>query len=545
MKPITRSLLILLQKTFKSGANQDFTLLFLNKEGKTLLGKRYSNFIFLFLILFITFLAIGIANGSLHYLEKKMNDPFINWVSVDIPFGRADSVPSYIKQLTLDTVERERLEYANIKAFTFCYLSFYDKKGTSHYSRRGRTIEADDPLLTEIFNRPGNLLKGRQFKSNDELGLIVTAKLLIKLNYNPNSTVLFINHAIGDPTNNEKDIPVPLPILAVVKDLPGLTDFFVTPNFHIQRYETPGENPFNPAFTNHIELLTFTKSDANKLEKAVSGFFKNNLTFQQYDPRPWQDTNARAYETAYVVKIGLKPDTSYALRKNIFSALSQEKEVRKINFIHYYDFYTSTSAFDTNVLKSYDRMSIKMLKLAKVNALGGHLLKKFNLRLDMAQVQTVENYSFISNLTNIISLTLIVFSILSICLFISSLLKNHLERMKMNIGTFKAFGLDNKALAQIYVAIIFMFIFSAMALAILLSWIYGNLGGVRFLFFLTGREVEANENYFELVKPWSDHSLIGWSAFSVIFIFLTSYVVLKYITGKIFSKTPGDLIYDR
>ena len=117
--------------------------------------------------------------------------------------------------------------------------------------------------------------------------------------------------------------------------------------------------------------------------------------------------------------------------------------------------------------------------------------------------------------------------------------------MKMNIGTFKAFGLDNKSLAQIYVAIIFMFVFSAMVLAILCSWIYGNIGGVRILFYLTGHQVEANEHYFELVKPWTEHSVIGWTAFSIVLIFTTSYLVLKYITGKIFSKTPGDLIYDR
>jgi hypothetical protein len=529
----------------KTGTNHDFTFLFLKKEGKTLLGKRYSNFIFLFLILFITFLAIGIANGSLHYLEKKMNDPFINWVSVDIPFGRADSVPAYIKLLTNDTIERERIEYSDVTAFTFCYLSFYDKKGTSRYSHRGRTIEANDPLLADIFNRTGNILKGRPFKSNDELGLIVTAKLLTKLNYNPGSTVLFLNHAMGDPTDINNDIPVPLPILAVVKDLPGLTDFFVTPNFFIQRYESGDENPFNPTFSNNIELITFSKSDNKRLLDAVTSFFNRNSSFQQYAPHPWTDTNSRAYQTTHVVKIGIKPDTSYIIRKNIFAALSQDKEVKKVNYIHYYDFYTSVSSFDSSILKSYDRMSVKLLDLGKLNPLQEHLEKKFKLRLDMAQVQTRENYFFISNLTNIISLTLIVFSILSICLFISSLLKNHLERMKMNIGTFKAFGLDNKSLAQIYIAIIFIFIFSAMVFAIILAWIYGNLGGVRFLFYLTGHEVEVNEDYFELVKPWKEHYVIGWLAFSVIFIFATSYLVLKYITGKIFSKSPGDLIYDR
>jgi hypothetical protein len=544
MKLFMKALLIHLQKLIIPSANPDFTFLFLKKEGKTLLGKRYSNFIFLFLILFITFLAIGIANGSLQYLEKKMNDPFINWVSVDIPVGRVDSVPEYIKQLSENKIEKERLEYSTVNAFTFCYLSFYDKKGTSHYFRKGRTIEADDPLLKEIFSRPGNVLKGRPFRSNDELGLIVTSKLLEKLKYNPKSTILFLNHAIGDPSNNDKDIPLPLPVLAVVKDLPGLTDFFVTPNFFIQRYES-SENPFNPALTNNIELMTYTKPEAQKLFEAVTVFINKNSTFKQFDLHPYQDTNSRAYQTAYIVKIGIKPDTSYMVRKNIFSAISQDKEIRKVTFIHYYDFYTSASSFDTNVLKSYDRMSIKLLNLGKLDSLKDFLEKSYNFRLDMAQVQTRQNYFFISNLTNIISLTLIVFSILSICLFISSLLTNHLERMKMNIGTFKAFGLDNKSLAQIYIAIIFMFVFSAMVFAILFSWIYGSVGGVRLLFFLAKHQVEANESYFELIKPWTENSIIGWSAFSIILIFTTSYIVLKYITRKIFSKTPGDLIYDR
>ena len=68
----------------------------------------------------------------------------------------------------------------------------------------------------------------------------------------------------------------------------------------------------------------------------------------------------------------------------------------------------------------------------------------------MGQIESRDNYNLVTNLTRILSVVLIGFSVLSISLFLSNIFKRHLEKIKMNIGTFKAFGIDNKTLQFIY-----------------------------------------------------------------------------------------------
>jgi len=67
--------------------HKDFKKIFYKNEGVELNGKKRFNFWILFSILTITFIAIGFAAGSLKYLKKKMDDPYINWFNVDLPAG--------------------------------------------------------------------------------------------------------------------------------------------------------------------------------------------------------------------------------------------------------------------------------------------------------------------------------------------------------------------------------------------------------------------------------------------------------------------------
>jgi hypothetical protein len=107
----------------------------------------------------------------------------------------------------------------------------------------------------------------------------------------------------------------------------------------------------------------------------------------------------------------------------------------------------------------------------------------------------------------------------------------------MNIGTFKAFGLDNASLESIYMTIIFIFVFTAMVCAFLISWGLGSIGGARMFLYLISHQIEKEQNYFDLLNYWS--------LISIFLITFTSYLVLKYTTRNIFRHTPGDLIYDR
>ncbi|MEO1451199.1 MAG: ABC transporter permease, partial [Bacteroidota bacterium] len=185
----------------------------------------------------------------------------------------------------------------------------------------------------------------------------------------------------------------------------------------------------------------------------------------------------------------------------------------------------------------YDYLAVNFVNTSSVRNFKDYLKEEFDLDIDMAQIEAKENFSFVTRLTRIISLVLIGLSVLSICLFVSSIFRRHLDKIRRNIGTFKAFGLDNGTLMQTYLVLINVFIGISMAGGLLLAWIFGALGGIRLILRLTQNKIEAGESYFQLGNVWT---LIAIGA-----VLLISFLVLYLTANKILRRSPGDLIYDR
>ena len=62
----------------------DFDKLFFDKEYMSLTEEFGINFFLIVFILFLTFFAFSFSIGSIDYLDKRMNDPFTNWVDVPV-----------------------------------------------------------------------------------------------------------------------------------------------------------------------------------------------------------------------------------------------------------------------------------------------------------------------------------------------------------------------------------------------------------------------------------------------------------------------------
>ena len=69
---------------------EDYFKLFVCREGKIVLGRKFSNLWLLTGVLTLTFLAIAFSNASLGYLSFKMNDPFINWLNIENNSDKSD-----------------------------------------------------------------------------------------------------------------------------------------------------------------------------------------------------------------------------------------------------------------------------------------------------------------------------------------------------------------------------------------------------------------------------------------------------------------------
>ena len=107
----------------------------------------------------------------------------------------------------------------------------------------------------------------------------------------------------------------------------------------------------------------------------------------------------------------------------------------------------------------------------------------------------------------------------------------------MNIGTFKAFGLDNNTLKVIYLQLLIPFIFLCIIVALSLSYVFGILGGIRFILNCLNITLEQGQHYFRLNNIWT--------YISIIIVMISSFFILIRTANSILTQTPGDLVNDR
>jgi ABC-type antimicrobial peptide transport system permease subunit len=334
-----------------------------------------------------------------------------------------------------------------------------------------------------------------------------------------------------------QDLIVPIPVRAIVRNLPGLNMFMTTSYFYYARYFSPSGNPFDPTDNLYVNVFMDQSKDdiSEAFDEAFEAFINRTRYAEEFDPEYFITSDSLPYQAGAVARIDFDPVPSWEEKQAFFDEFTNSNEFKSLNVNFYRKYPFDLPPYDE--YDRYDQLAINFSSLDKVEEMKNMLKEDYEIELDMAQIEARKNYNFVTRLTLVISFFLIGFSILSICLFISHVFEKHLDKIKMNIGTFKAFGLDNTSLRQIYLSIIFLLVFVAVVLSLLLAALFGYLGGVRGLIYLFNFSLEPGENYF---------SLFDWpTALATIIVLLIIYFVLRGTAKRIIGNTPGDLIYNR
>ena len=155
----------------------------------------------------------------------------------------------------------------------------------------------------------------------------------------------------------------------------------------------------------------------------------------------------------------------------------------------------------------------------------------YRVQLEMAQVSSKENFNAVSVMANILSWAMIVFSMVCIIMFIVNMLQSYFQKVRRNLGTFKAFGISSGALIKVYVLIILAIIVAAIVIALAAAWL------VQVLLPLVGVLKDGTFNYLSL---WSVKTVV-----SVLVMIVATVVTVVAVMRKLLRRTPGDLIYDR
>jgi ABC-type lipoprotein export system ATPase subunit len=593
--------------------NPDFSDLFIKNEGGILLGagQKLAHFRTLFFALFVTFLGIGFATGSLNYLREKMDDPFVNFVTTSVPSEKQTEVASIIEYYNKDTVLLNKYKINVFTGFTIFPLEIYNKKANDLSLITGRTITLNDPLLKELFREKENVVAGNTnglFNEYD-CGFIVSENLLTKLGLTPDARfikvkILTSNVGSADTTgeisfNNTSDNYelVPVPIRAVLKKIPGDLnqdiDFLITDYLHLNlldNHEPSKEYPFHPTHTKSL-VMYYNTSDSTEIREfrdtvkyiirkhpaIMQGFKMRNLNlinFEEYrENLPFivqempaevegQEAGAatQAQDSTYAPPAVNYASPGFQIQVGFMGRKPDYKQIMVM-----YDSiatYLTALKFDASKLElvyqpnkrpvelkntnpRLDRMIIHFKKLDKVEEFAKFLetTKYKYLRLDMAKIMSMKNYNYVANLTTGIIIFLIALSVYFISYFVANVIANHLDRIRMNIGTLMAFG--TSGLKYIYMNLISSYMIVSIIVAFLAVCLTGyayTCRGILWLIYFFRRGFRTD---FSL-EPGSYFDIFNeWTLVAVVLIFILSSILSRMKINEVLKETPGNLIFGR
>jgi len=519
---------------------EDFKKLFYKRETEALIGKNSRNLWLVFGIFFVLFISLGFAFGSIKYFRDKSTDVFVRYVTSDIKATSGGIINQIRSKLFILKNDKETLDKHMVNDIEFFIHNYRDfaLPGKIPRNVKFRSITWNDPLVNEIIKETG--IVGNGFLDSTDYGVIITEDLLIKkLGWNKKRSIYpkFLTYSPGIG----KDVIVP--VRAVVTALPDGFEMIATNMLVIDSYQSrifKGNN-------NKNNLLIYIDCDLEYMEE-ITTHVQNFIDKTQSNyPKVYGSTIDTCFISSEpIIKIEINFDNTISQVQledyfTEFANLPELLESIKIDSQKIYRgcYFTNPSNpqfFDLKYHKSrIHEYTVVFKELKQIKEFAKYLEEEINTKLEMTKIEQLRNYSLVVNLARILAFILIIFSSFLVSLFLSNILSNHLQSIKMNVGTFKAFGVE---VNRIYFVTMQVFLVIPMVGALIIS---GILGYTKVVFgilqLITGEFRLEKELYFDFNN---------WLMVVTIAIIITINIFLfkKIINNKL-GGAPSDLIYDR
>lgn len=510
-----------------SKKQNSFDRLLLQNEYAALKGKNSATIWSLFLIMFITFLSFGFSKSALNYQNKLKVDPFSNWIN--FPYNTANE--DGLRQLATDAQSDSVKEKFNIR-HSFFYSKWrwkvLDRYGNAQYDDfQFRSIEEEAGVLAALLNKenvhrrvlPENISNDSVFIVEPN-GVIVKKDLLDFLDLSDQT----VSHIVFRHFSDNSDW-VALPIIAVVYELPDLSDAITTNAFYSKTYGS---------YYKIEETYRFFVEDLSVEDfKLLADTILATLGRHGH----WESVE---FDNTFGGHLGLNnwlvtiyPVEPYLTHSEINKHLRSLNTLNKYHWGPYFelDRLRRNDYFDSR----HDHLAVEFGNLNKIRDFSKHINDEYKLKLNMEVLTQRENYVFTGNIALGAIIMVLLLSIISVTIFIASAIRNHLERIKKNLGNFLAFGVKNELLVKLYIFVALRILLTAMLPAFVLAFVIGELFErtvlVRLLI------LDPSENYFSLVNLW----FMGFILLIIFIAIYRTYISVSYIL----KHTPGDLVYER
>jgi len=510
--------------------------LFLAREYEAIVGKRSVVFWTLYAIVLVSLAAVAIGRTGIAQLQERMDDPFTSWM--DIPAqnldvgGRYPQMKSYVDSCARSGAfnaigsSGSHIRYVHIWSPTDRLWNMVRAQSFSFWK--------DRKLLDRIL-LPDNVIEdfGRQDLHHSWTytdGVIVTQAML-------EATGLAIDDL------REKKIPMkhanwsfPVSVLAVVRNLPSKTDLFC--EHALMRGIMNGIDEHVISTTGHELGIALALPEGGSHGESIRQRLAELLRGEIHD------LDAHDVFATHTHRINVRLDSMpfVTTLTSLQSRFDAHAGLRSFGPLVLYQMnYTAPDSLvvhgEVNETESnpFERLSITFEPLDSIRAFQRDFTARFGLELDLASVRSKENFATVSRLSEFLITALVLFAGMSILLFLYNLLKNHLERIKMNLGTFLAFGLSEGFLLRGYLRIIMRLLIRVMALAMITLLAAQGLGilivrlGVGLPSMLANLHVATN----------------AWLYITIALLLSAAFLIFRWQLKGFLANTPGDLIYAR
>jgi hypothetical protein len=522
---------------------KQYQKLLLKREAKELIGRRASHLWLLVLMLVATFASIAFSEGSQNYLKYRMADPFTNWVSIaksnDDASTDNDTFNKFRDSLYLDE-NKERFDYRDVLISMKQSFTMGNPDGRSDFIT-GRFFEHLNTALIHKVLSEDNVVEGCQIDStlltDESMGIIITEKTAERLGYTAQSLPPYIHYwahnegadSLGLELKDVKFLPVALPVLAIVKRLPNNAQMVANIHLYEQLRNGSGNAPFDFAAhrNDYQRQLTFFVAEGLKedFQKTIKKLIPDSLQ-KQYDVMEAGDNYQymRTWKPGVIMQVNLG-DASIPLKvyQDIANAMSRHfTDATKICQV--YNFETQKVETPRSMF-----LSVEFNSLNRIHEFE-EFARAYHIQMELEQVRTMENFVAVTQMAKILSGAMVLFSIVCIIMFMVNMLQSYFQKVKRNIGTFKAFGMNGRELIVVYILLLIMIVFAAVVIALLLTWaIQGAL-----LF------CGIDKDGFNYLSLWHSTTYVATAVIFAATIFTVIIVMVRML-----GQTPGDLIYDR
>ncbi|MCH5230522.1 MAG: hypothetical protein J1F43_01850 [Muribaculaceae bacterium] len=514
---------------------KEYLKLLIRRENREVLGKNWINLWLLAIVLTATFVSIAFSNGSLKYLAMKMDDPFTNWVSISKSYDSSDF--NGLRRALNDQEIQEHYLFGDVQSDNYMAYSFIGRNGAVHYLQ-GRFFNNIDSKLVRAILDKSNIVanSGIPFEKLQDraFGFVITGEVLKKLGYNESNIPAYIDYlrlsegadTLGVEMFDGERAAVPMPLLGVVKRLPGNMDM-ISSRFFLEQDMDDHSYPLDMNNRDYQStLLFFVPEEISDeefrgiVQKAVPDSLNTRFDIMEDEKPELQSWKKGRTISVFFNDFDLPIDVFQSTARKI-KETAGEKDIKRLFNYRTVDNELSTSQF----------ISINFNSLDSIRAFENFANDNYRVKIEMSQVNAKENFNDVSVMANILSWSMIAFSLVCIILFVINMLQSYFQKVKRNLGTFKAFGISTKELIRTYVFIVLVIVVGAVGVALLAAWLLQ--------IFLSLAHIEKEEGFSylslnSLKTLWAVIIVIGSAI-------LTVFIVMK----NLLQRTPGDLIYDR